>query len=85
MIDLSLHILDIGENAIRAGAKKIVIEILEDELHDKLAICIEDDGKGMNPETLKKAMDPFFTTKGGKKSGWGFRYWRRRLNRRTEI
>ena len=71
MIDLSLHILDIAENAIRAGGKQIVIEILEDEIDDKLAICIEDDGKGMDPETVRKAMDPFFTTKGGKKVGLG--------------
>ncbi len=71
MQDLSLHILDIAENAIRAGGNKIVIEILEDESENKLAICIEDNGKGMDKETIKKALDPFFTTKGGKKVGLG--------------
>jgi len=71
MQDLSLHILDIAENATRAGGSKIVIEILEDESEDKLTVCIEDNGKGMNKETIKKALDPFFTTKDGKKVGLG--------------
>ena len=71
MIDLSLHILDVTENGVRAGAKKIAIKIVEDEINDKLTVCIEDDGKGMDKETVKKAMDPFFTTKNGKKFGLG--------------
>ena len=71
MEDLSLHILDIAENAIRAGGSKIVIDILEDESEDKFVICIEDNGKGMDKETLKKALTPFFSTKGGKKVGLG--------------
>lgn len=71
MEDLSLHILDIAENAIRADAKKIVIEVVEDERNDRLTICIKDDGKGMDEETVKKVLDPFFTTKGGKKVGLG--------------
>lgn len=71
MKDLSLHILDIAENAIRAKAKKISIEILEDAPGDKLSVIVEDDGLGMNAETLKKARDPFFTTKDGKRFGLG--------------
>ena len=71
MQDLSLHILDVAENAIRAGGTKIVIEIAEDHDHDKLTVHIEDNGKGMDKEILKKALDPFFTTKGGKKVGLG--------------
>ena len=71
MEDLSLHILDIAENAIRAGGSKIVIDILEDEGEDKFVICIEDNGKGMDKEMLKKALNPFFSTKDGKKVGLG--------------
>ena len=71
MQDLSLHILDIAENAIRAGGSKIVIKILEDESEDKLVVCIEDNGKGMDKEMVKRVLDPFFTTKGGKKFGLG--------------
>ena len=62
MEDLSLHILDIAENAIRAGAKKIMIELLEDHSNDRFTLSIEDDGKGMDKEAVNMAMDPFFTT-----------------------
>jgi len=71
MEDLSLHILDIVENAVRANGKKIKIEIMEDQTTDKLTLTIEDDGRGMDHETVKKALDPFFTTKSGKQVGLG--------------
>jgi len=71
MEDLSLHILDIVENATRAGSKTITIEIIENEDEDRLTIRIEDDGRGMDEQTLKEATNPFFTTKSGKKVGLG--------------
>jgi len=71
MEDLSLHILDIAENAIRAKARKITIEISEDERKDRLTVCIKDDGEGMDREMVGKALDPFFTTKHGRKVGLG--------------
>lgn len=71
MEDLSLHILDIAENAIRARAKKIEINILEDMKENLLSIHIKDDGKGMDEQTQKKALDPFFTTKQNRRVGLG--------------
>lgn len=71
MEDLSLHILDIAENAVRAKAKKIEIEILEDIKGNLLSVHIKDDGEGMDEEALKKALDPFFTTKQNRKIGMG--------------
>lgn len=71
MEDLSLHILDIAENAIRAGGKKIMIELLEDQSNDRITLSIEDDGKGMDEETVNRALDPFFTTKDRKEVGLG--------------
>jgi signal transduction histidine kinase len=71
MEDLSLHILDIAENSIRAGAEKIVIEIHEDIDADELIVRIEDNGEGMDAETLRNAANPFFTTKDGKRFGLG--------------
>ncbi|HDZ76601.1 MAG TPA: ATP-binding protein [Candidatus Omnitrophica bacterium] len=71
MQDLSLHILDITENAVRADAKNISIEVFEDTLREELIISIKDDGRGMNEDMRKKALDPFFTTKDGKRIGLG--------------
>lgn len=71
MEDLSLHVLDIVENAVAAGARKVDIRISEDERQDLLTIAIADDGKGMDPEALKKATDPFFTTKKTGRVGLG--------------
>jgi len=69
--DLSLHILDIVENSIRAQAKRVEISVVEDEEKDLLALEIKDDGKGMAQETLNQAAGPFFTTKEGKRIGMG--------------
>jgi hypothetical protein len=68
--DISLHILDIVENSIRADAKFIEIILTRDGEHDLFRVEINDDGRGMDPETLAKVRDPFFTTK-GKKTGLG--------------
>jgi signal transduction histidine kinase len=71
MEDISLHLLDIAENAVRAGATTIAIEILEDKSKDLLSVCIKDDGSGMDEEMVKNAVDPFFTTKKERKTGLG--------------
>ena len=71
MEDISLHILDIAENSIRVNAKNINIKIIEDKKNDLLTLTIEDDGKGMDDKTKKDALNPFFTTKKGKKVGLG--------------
>jgi anti-sigma regulatory factor (Ser/Thr protein kinase) len=76
MEDLSLHILDIIENSIDAGARNIEIQIREDSKQDLLSIEIADDGKGMDEATLKKALDPFFTTKTVRKVGLGLSLFR---------
>ena len=71
MEDLSLHILDIVENAIAAKAKKIGISIIEEPKRDQLVIEIEDDGIGMDEEVSQKAIDPFFTTRTSRRVGLG--------------
>lgn len=69
--DLSLHILDIIENSIAAGASNIELEIDEMIAENRLIIKIKDNGKGMDKETLLKAMDPFYTTKKTRSVGLG--------------
>ena len=71
MEDLSLHILDIAENSINGAAKTIEITINEDRDKDLLTIEIKDDGKGMDQKTVKKVLDPFFTTRKTRKVGLG--------------
>ena len=71
MKDLSLHILDIVENSIRAEAKLIRISVVEDVENDVLTLEIQDDGQGMDTETVRRAADPFFTGKPGRRFGLG--------------
>lgn len=71
MEDLSLHILDIAENSISASARRIEIRIEEDTGRDMLTIEIKDDGKGLDEQTLQKALDPFFTTRTTRRVGLG--------------
>lgn len=71
MEDVSLHILDIVENALRAGARHVTIRLTESQREDRLTLEVIDDGAGMDAETLGRATDPFFTTKEGKRVGLG--------------
>jgi len=71
MEDLSLHILDLVENSIEAGASKVEVRLREDLKADRLTIEIDDNGKGMDDEMLKRALDPFFTTKKVRRVGLG--------------
>ena len=71
MRDLSLHILDVVENSIRANARRVEILVEEDEVADRLVLQIVDDGNGMDEAMMKQATDPFVTSKPGKKVGLG--------------
>ena len=71
MEDLSLHILDIVENAIAAKAQRIEISVVEEPAEDRLTIEIKDDGFGMDEDVRQKVMDPFFTTRTSRKVGLG--------------
>ncbi len=71
MLELSLHILDVVENSLAAGASLVVIELTKDQSADILRLTIEDDGRGMSAEELARAADPFFTTRTTRKVGLG--------------
>jgi anti-sigma regulatory factor (Ser/Thr protein kinase) len=69
--ELSLHILDIAENSVNAGATKVEISVIENLNKDELVITIKDNGKGMDPEKLKNIADPFITSRTTRKVGLG--------------
>jgi len=71
MKEISLHILDIAQNSIAAGASLVDILIEESHSEDLLCITIRDNGKGMKEELLSKVTDPFITTRKSRRVGLG--------------
>ncbi len=71
MREIALHILDIAQNSVTAGAKNINISVVEDKTADRLVIKIEDNGCGMSPEFLASVTDPFTTKRTTRKVGLG--------------
>ena len=69
MKELSLNILDIAQNSLRAEATLIEITLLEDE--ESLEFSIRDDGFGMTAEVLSRVTDPFSTTRTTRNVGLG--------------
>lgn len=71
MRELSMHILDLLENALEAGATQVELIIDEDLDADRLSIVVRDNGGGMDTETARRALDPFFTTRTTRHVGLG--------------
>jgi anti-sigma regulatory factor (Ser/Thr protein kinase) len=71
MREIALHILDIAENSVAAQARNISISVCEDLGHDRLTTIVEDDGIGMDAETIARVTDPFFTSRTARKVGLG--------------
>ena len=71
MRDLSLHILDIVQNSIKANSTVVKLHIFEKIESKELVLIIEDNGFGMDNDFLKKVEDPFTTTRTTRKIGLG--------------
>ncbi|MBR3591697.1 MAG: sensor histidine kinase [Clostridia bacterium] len=69
MKELSLNVLDITENSVKAGATLTEISILENS--DTLTMIVKDDGCGMSEEILRTVENPFYTTRTTRKVGLG--------------
>jgi hypothetical protein len=63
--------LDIVENSLAAGCRRVEIRVEEDIPADRMVIEIIDDGCGMDEERMRRALDPFFTTKRVRRVGLG--------------
>jgi hypothetical protein len=70
MHDLSLYVLEMIENSLRAGAGKVAVRVWIEAPRDELSIVVEDDGPGLDV-SVEQATDPFYTTKAGKRTGLG--------------
>lgn len=69
MKELSLNILDVAENSVKAGAT--LTQILIEEEGEKFTLSFIDDGCGMSEEVVKSVVDPFYTTRTTRKVGLG--------------
>ncbi len=69
MKELSLNILDIAQNSIKAGADTIKIELTESS--NRFEIRITDNGCGMTEDFVRNVTDPFTTTRTTRKVGLG--------------
>lgn len=71
MKELALHILDLAQNSITAGADLIRISVDENLIRDTLVISIEDNGCGMDAHEVEKVKDPFVTSRTSRRVGLG--------------
>lgn len=71
MVEISLHILDIAQNSIKAKASLVEIEVIENTADNILTVRISDNGCGMDEAFLKDVTNPFRTTRTTRKVGLG--------------
>ena len=76
MKELSLYILDLVQNSLRAKANNISITVKDSVSKDLLEIVIEDNGHGMDSEFLAKVTDPFVSTRTTREIGMGIPFFK---------
>lgn len=74
--EISLNVLDIANNSIRANATLVEISVCIHRDADKLSIVITDNGCGMTKEQLEKVSDPFYTTRTTRDVGLGIPFFK---------
>ena len=70
MKEIALHLLDIVQNSVRAGASHVDIRFLLGE-DGVLEMGVKDDGCGMSADLLSRVRSPFTTTRTTRKVGLG--------------
>lgn len=76
MTEISLNILDVVQNSVRAEAKCVEININVQKKADTLKVIIRDNGKGMSQVQLENVTDPFYTTRTTRKVGLGIPFFK---------
>lgn len=76
MTEISLNILDVVQNSVRANAYLTRISVKADTKKDSLEVIIEDNGCGMTAKQLENVEDPFFTTRTTRKVGLGIPFFK---------
>ncbi len=71
MLELSMHILDVAQNSLAAGATRVEIRVVEEWAEDLLRIEVRDNGRGMSAEAAARVTDPFFTSRTTREVGLG--------------
>lgn len=74
MEDIAMHILEILMNSIKADSTKIILKIRDSFEDDIISFQIEDDGKGMDEDMVKRAADPFTTSRTTRRIGMGLAF-----------
>jgi hypothetical protein len=71
MLELSLHIMDLAQNSLAAGATRVEVRIEESLAEDRLTIEISDNGRGIPEEMIPRVTDPFVTSRKARAVGLG--------------
>lgn len=74
MKELSLNVLDIAQNSVKAGATQIGIYLTQKD--NVLQIKITDNGCGMSQQVLQGVTNPFFTTRTTRNVGLGLPFFK---------
>lgn len=69
MEELALHLLNLVENSVTAGAGLIQVTVVERE--NLFSMVVEDDGRGMKEDQLEQATFSGYTTRASQRGGQG--------------
>lgn len=76
LTEISLNVLDIAQNSVKAKASLIEISIEAQTYKDSLTVTIRDNGCGMTESDLKRVIDPFYTTRTTRNVGFGIPFFK---------
>lgn len=76
MKEIALHLLDIVQNSLSAGASLITVSVDIDEAGGLLHVGVADNGRGMDAQTQAQVVNPFYTSRDTRKVGLGIPFFK---------